>query len=137
MSEELTGLFGSDDTNNNEKDENDWVPDGWKNLGTVESNYEDNNKLDPGIRVNKFFPNFHEDEELDNGLGRDKLAEYVWNQLEDDFESGKITDLQVYLLDELDREGSLIGKEVFHYVEEFVDSNGSPNYLENFSYQGV
>lgn len=100
---------------------------GLRNLAQVESDYDDNDRLDRNILGNKFRPEFKN--ELDDGKGRDDLVEYVWEQFGDEYGTEKVADLQVYLLDELDERGELIGKEVFEYVQEFEDENGSPDYI--------
>lgn len=127
MSDGMDGLSGLSGFS----EEDDWIPDGLRKLGEKESDYSDNERLNPRIRVNKFHSQFQSD--LDSGKGRDDLVEYVWDQFEDEYSVGEIVELQVYLLDELDRKGEMIGKDVFEYVKEFEDQEGSPDYLKDYS----
>lgn len=134
MSEEdLSGLFGSGAENrqssgNVRGSKDDSFPQSWKKLGRADSDYEDSDDIDPSIRVNMFYP--ENSSELDTGRGRDDIIEYVWNQLGEEYEAGDVIDLQVHILDELDIEGSLRGKDVFEYVEEFVEEDGNISYIE-------
>lgn len=132
--EELGSLFCDSSTESNsvsehgDVDDPDWVDSSWVKLG--QSDYSDGeaDKLDSSIRVNKFVPKFHA--EIETGLGRDRLSEYVWDQLGKEYDVDDVVDLQVYLLDELDREGKMLGKKVFEYVCDFAEEDGSPEYLQ-------
>lgn len=69
---------------------------------------------------------------LDTGKGRDDLTEIAYKQLSEEYAPEEFIDLQVFLLDNLDERGSLRGKDLFNYLEEFVEKEGETEYLESY-----
>lgn len=131
--EGLSGDGGDDDSNSAIPDH---VESGLRGLDGGE---EDGLDIDESVRCNKFFLEYSS--ELPNGRGRDKFLRYIWRQLvakdgryidSEDYDTEDVVDATVYLLDELDRNGSMLGGEVVEYLEEFVLEDGSPDYLEGF-----
>lgn len=138
MSEELTGLFGAGSSTSQKSDSDNSIPDGWKSLQNLSS--ETSPQLaEQHARVNMFYSEFST--ELNTGKGRDDLANYIFKHANGDYDINiwsqydpeDVIDLTIYILDELDRNGPLRGKDVVNYLEEFAEKDGSPDYLESFN----
>ena len=114
-----------------ENSSEDSIPDSWKALGNA-STVAEESVIDGKIRVHMFYTEHSSN--LDTGKGRDDLTEMVYKQLSTEYDPGEFIDLQVFLLDELDERDSLRGKDVFNYLEEFVEKEGKTNYLSETSY---
>ncbi len=138
--EHLTGLFGesSESYVDSSGSSEDTIPESFKKLGRSSSVDLKEDVVHTSVGVNMFYSENSAD--LKTGKGRDDLVEYVfkhasgdydisaWNQ----YEPTDVVDLTVYLLDELDSEEELRGKDVVGYLEEFVQEDGGPGYLENY-----
>lgn len=139
MDQELSGLFDSGKTTG-QKTEEGSIPENWKSLQSADMDFNER-KVSNHIGINMFYPDFSEN--LDTGRGKDDLVNYVFKHVNGEydinawnkFEAEDIIDLNIYLLDELSKEGELRGKDVANYVEEFVEAGGEPEYLEDYSFE--
>jgi hypothetical protein len=105
----------------------DWGGDG--------SSRREEEEVDSSIRGNVFRLGFTDAEGelgLDTGLGIDRLFEYVWENTGPDYGLEEVDRLNRYLLSELKEEEVLRGKDVLEYVEEFIEEEGSPKYLDDW-----
>lgn len=122
------------------KTEEGGIPEDWKSLQSADMEFNER-KVSNHIGINMFYSDFSEN--LDTGKGRDDLVDYVFKHVKGEhdinfwnsFEAEDIIDLNVYLLDELCKEGELKGKDVADYVEEFVEDGGEPEYLDGYSFE--
>lgn len=136
--EELTGLFSPGSESVPDSGQDDSIPDSWKSLRKSSSVDLKESSVHSSVGVNIYHPEFSGS--LDSGKGRDGLAKDVFKHVNGDYDISAwkeygpedVIDLTVYLLDELDREGKLRGKDVVEYLEEFVEEEGNPDYLEGF-----
>ncbi|MFB6208803.1 MAG: hypothetical protein ABEJ56_01545 [Candidatus Nanohaloarchaea archaeon] len=94
-------------------------------------------KVDNSVSVNMFYPEFSEN--LDQGRGRDDLIEYVRSELlvkrgesNQAYDRKDVLSLSRYLQRMLDLEKNIRGKDLVDYVEEFIEEDGKPGYLEEF-----
>ncbi|MFB6217028.1 MAG: hypothetical protein ABEJ72_08695 [Candidatus Aenigmatarchaeota archaeon] len=135
----LGSLFGSESSSSNPTGHT--IPSSWKALGKLGSVKTKPRKTHSHVSVNVFCAEHSDD--LETGSGRDDLVEKVGKHVNGDYDLGNvwndyepedIIDLTVYLLDELDRKGRMDGREVVKYLEEFIEEEGNPDYLEDFEY---
>lgn len=135
MNQEVSGLFGQKNVSDVESN-SDSIAEGWKSLQT----YEEEEVVNQRAGVNMFLPEFSR--ELDTGKGRDDLVEYVHKHVSgeydlsawDEYSPEDTVDLSVFLLDEVDENEGLRGKDVVEYVREFIEQDGEPRYLEDLQY---
>lgn len=137
----LAGLFdaGSGD------DSSSGLEDTRRSLeGLKSTDLPDSITVDEKIRCNKFLPEFSYN--LPTGRGRDQLVEHIWWELDEKdgryirdegYDTGDVVDMTVYMLDELDSSGEILGGDLVEYMEEFIKEDGSPGYLEDFTYSGI
>lgn len=134
--EETASLFENSAQSSQEDSEDDSIPDSWKSLQNLTGEVQE--KVHSSVGVNMFYKGFSD--ELCSGRGREDLSREVYKHVNGDYDLNAwndysvedVIDLQIYLLDELDREGRLRGKDVVNYLEEFIEQDGEPDYLENF-----
>lgn len=135
----LAGLFDAD------SEEHDTVSDledtGRSLRGLSRTELSRGTDVDEKIRCNKFLPEFSDN--LATGRGRDQLVQHVWWELDEKdgryvqregYDADDVVDLSVYLLDELDRSGEILGGELVEYMEDFIQEDGEPDYLEDLDY---
>lgn len=138
MDDGAANLFGSGSESNS--NDSSTIPDSWQKLSESSAEGLKKDYANADIMVNKFYTEFSD--RLETGKGRDRLVEYVFKHVNGDYDisvwnsydEADVVDLSVYLLDELDREGEMLGKEVFNYVEEFVLEEGEPEFLKEIEY---
>ena len=142
--EELTSLFGDSGSNTGSSfkdagsDENG-IPEGVKKLASP-----GRAKLKPRIvhthvGVKMYYSEISDENESYNS--RYDLAETVFKHANGNYDEVEgwgeydpidVIDLTVYLLDELDRAGEMRGMELARYLEEFIEQDGRPEYMEDF-----
>lgn len=118
-------------------DEPDWIPKGFSNLDSTSYNGEEFQRLNPSIRSKIVKSGFQS--ELESGVGRDKLMRYISSNVDglDHFDSSETIDLKLYILDILDSsegkdEGELLGEEVFDILNDYIESDGEPDFLQRY-----
>jgi hypothetical protein len=137
--EELSGLFENGSQTSQDSQENgkeDSIPDSWKALNNLAEGAQE--MVHSSVGVNMFYSEFSD--ELCSGRGREELAREIYKHVNgdydlsswEDYSAEDVIDLQIYLLDELDNEGRLRGKDVVDYLERFIEQDGEPEYLEEF-----
>lgn len=112
----------------------DWVPTGLRGLDNGVSKKDLGEDLNQSIRGPKIYSSFQDN--LESGWGREKLFKYVDNNL-DDYSADETVDLKLYLLDRIDSsdgygEGVLLGGNVFDFIVDFVNSDGEPDFLDDY-----
>lgn len=141
MSNNLGNLseFGSSQDSDVEPD---WVPKGFSNLDSTSYNGEESQRLNPSIRSKIVKSGFQS--ELESGVGRDKLMRYISKNVDslDDFDSSDTIDLNLYILDNLDSsegkdEGELLGEEVFDILNDYIEADGEPYFLQDYDVGGL
>jgi hypothetical protein len=129
----LSGLSSEEGSEDGSRPE--WVPEGFTDLAGSDYNSEESEELNPSIRAKKVHSDFHNN--LESGLGRDEMIKYVDNNLSS-YRPEETVGLKIYLLDRLDStdghsEGELLGEEVFSIVKEFRETDGYPEFLQQYS----
>lgn len=136
--EGVGSLFGTDSTSDNQNRNNG--VEAWRKLHSSGNKKLKKELANSSVKVNIFYSEYSES--LDTGKGRDHLVEYVHKHVNGDYDISAwnnydpvdVTELSIFLLDEIDRNGKMSGKELFNYVEEFVLEDGEPDYLEGFEF---
>lgn len=85
----------------------------WNNLRKEAAEAEH----DRSVLSNRFYSEHHRD--LDTGCGRERVTEYIWSELGEDYRSEVILDFQSSILEILDEKEVMRGKDLYNYVAEF------------------